>query len=167
MARFTKEERQQIVKDFAIRHNGQYNAALFLQEVREKGIEHPAFEWFAWDKDKAFDAYQLEQARDFASDLKVIFQVEEIGRNKTVKVKQVSMPMVISPVGGRHDGGGYFLTDPQDPAHRAEHRKQAALALRAWFNRYQAALIESGGSPEGIEKAIAALESSAASRNAA
>lgn len=158
MSRFTKEMRQEIVRDFAVRHNGTFNPNLFLEEVRREGKKHPAYEWFEWDREKAYHAYQIEQARDFARDLRVTFKVEEIGRNKTVRVREAPMPLVLSPVEGRKDGGGYYLVDPDDPSHMAEHCRQAMIALRAWFNRYQAALLHAGGSPKAIQEALALLE---------
>ena len=33
--RITKATRQKIVREFALRHNGQFNPALFFEEVRE------------------------------------------------------------------------------------------------------------------------------------
>jgi hypothetical protein len=34
---FSKSIRQRIVREFAVRHNGQYNPSLFLEEVRQRG----------------------------------------------------------------------------------------------------------------------------------
>lgn len=166
MARFTKQLRQQIVEEFSIRHNGHFNPTLFLEEVRSKGPRHPAYEWFEWDQDKAALAYQIEQARDFARDLRVSFRVEEVGRGRTVSVREAEMPMVLSPMAGRRDGGGYYLVDPENPEHAAEHCRQAAVALRAWFRRYQSALVHANGSSAAIEKAIKALEAASPSEDA-
>lgn len=131
MTRFTKELRQQIVEDFSRRHNGQYDPSLFLKEVKEIGESHPAYGWFEWNTEKAVQEYQLWQARSFAKDLRINFTVEEVGRGGAVTVKTSEMPMVISPSAGRKNGGGYVLTDPNDPAHQAEHCHQAAAALRS------------------------------------
>lgn len=157
MANFTKALRQKIVRDFAIKHNGHFNPRLFLQEVREVGPGHPAYEWFEWDDACAAHTHRVEQAREFARDLRVTFEVEEIGRGRSITVRQVTMPMVISPVSGRKDGGGYFLSDPDDDSHMAEHCRQAATALEAWLERYQAAVISAGmplGTVEGIAKRL-------------
>lgn len=145
MMRFTKELRQQIVEDFARRHNGVFNPTLFVEEVRATGADHPAHEWFEWDRDRAALAYQVEQAREFARGLRVTFTVEEIGRKSAVVVREERMPLVISPVAGRRDGGGYFLANPEDPEHMAEHCRQAATALRSWMERYGGALAHAGG----------------------
>lgn len=161
MARFTKELRQQIVREFAIRHNGQFNAALFLAEVRATGPDHPAYEWFTWDDQEAADQHRTWQAREFANGLKVTFTVETIGRDRAFTIKEASAPMVISPVAGRHQGGGYWLTDPDNPEHMAEHCRQAATSLRTWLRRYEAALIHAGGKPDTVNRLIGALEKAA------
>lgn len=160
MARFTKALRQQIVEEFSRRHNGRYNPSLFVAEVQRKGPEHPAYEWFEWDRNKAALAYQVEQARDFARDLRVVFQVEEVGRSKPIRVA-TAMPMVLSPIADRSHGGGYVLTDPDDPAHMAEHCRQAAQALRSWFGRYEAALRHAGANHEAINLMVQQLEAAA------
>ena len=158
MSKFTKELRQKIVEEFSRRHNGQYDPALFLKEVREKGKKHPAYEWFEWDQDKAANEHNLWQARCFAKDLRVKFEVQEVGRSGAVSVRATEMPMVISPSGGRKSGGGYVLVDPNDPAHQAEHCHQAAAALRSWLSRYQAALIHAGYGVKMVEQVAESLE---------
>lgn len=159
MSRFTKALRQEIVREFAIRHNGTYNPSLFLEEVRNQGKKHPAFEWFEWDRDKAALAYQVEQARDFARDLRVTFKVTEInGGKRKVKVRESTMPLVLSPLEGRKDGGGYLLVDPDDPAYLDEHCRQAAQSLRAWMSRYASAVKHVGSDMKQLEKLAATLE---------
>lgn len=157
MAKFTKALRQEIIRDFATRHNGFYNPLLFLEEVRASGPEHPAYEWFEWNDDRAAQEHRLWQAREFARDLKVSFTVQEIGRNKAIKVREVSMPLALSPVEGRHKGGGYFVSDPDNPEHLEELARQAATALESWLRRYEAALLHAGGSKDAIEQQIQLL----------
>lgn len=164
---FSKEERQQIVEDFARRHNGQYDPALFLKEVKESGKDHPAYSWFEWNSKKAANEYNLWQARAFAKDLRINFTVEEVRRSGTVAIKTTEMPMVLSPVNGRKDGGGYVLTNPDDPAHMAEHCRQAGAALRSWLKRYEAALIHAGTSPKLVEQIAQILEDVKAPESAA
>jgi hypothetical protein len=163
MSKFTKALRQQIVRDFSIRHNGQFNPALFVEEVRKTGPSHPAHEWFEWDAKKAALQYQIEQAREFARDLRVVFTVEEIGRNKAVVVRERVMPLVLSPIDRRDKGGGYVLTDPENPEHMAEHCRQAASALDAWLGRYSAAVDHAGGSAAAIQKQVNTLRLAGAS----
>jgi hypothetical protein len=167
MARFTKELRQEIVMEFAIRHNGQFDAALFFKEVEAEGSDHRAHEWFTWDASKAALEHHLWQAREFAVGLKVIFTVEHIGRNKKVTLRQVTMPLVFSPRQGQRSGGGYVLTDPDSPEQVAELCRQAAVALRSWHARYNGALAKAGGSVANIETAIAVLEKAAPQAEAA
>lgn len=158
MSKFTKELRQQIVEEFSRRHNGQYDPALFFKEVKETGETHPAYEWFEWDGKKAANEYRLWQARSFAKDLRISFTVEDVGTSGKVTVTTSEMPMVLSPANGRKNGGGYVLTDPNDPAHQAEHCHQAAAALRSWLNRYQAALVHAGYGTKLIEQLAEAME---------
>jgi len=155
----SKLTRQRIVKEFAVRHNGHYNAALFLDEVRKTGKKHPAYEWFEWDADKAAQAHQLEQARAFARDLRVTFTVTEIsGGKRRVRVRESTMPMVISPIRGRQDGGGYVLVDPKDQGHVDEHCRQAAMGLRAWLGRYADAVKAVGYDLSSLERLASELE---------
>lgn len=158
MSKFTKDLRQEIVTEFAKRHNGIYNPVVFLREVREKGVNHPAHDWFKWDDEDAAGEYRLWQARCFAKDLRISFEVEEVGRSGAVKIKTQTMPMVLSPTEGRKDGGGYVLTDPSNGDHQAEHCRQAASALRAWFRRYGSALTHAGIAEKSVDQMIAALD---------
>lgn len=158
MSRFTKDERQQIVREFAIRHNGTFNPALFLEEVRTTGETHAAYEWFEWDQDKAAQQYQLTQAREFARDLRVTFRVEEVTGRKPVKVREAPMPMVISPMASRKTGGGYLLFEPDDETLMMEHCAQASTALRGWRSRYEACMLKAGVSLDRIDTIIAALD---------
>lgn len=168
MSRFTKALRQRIVREFAVRHNGTYNPTLFVEEVRRVGPSHPAYEWFEWDASKAAAAYQVEQARDFARDLRVTFKVEVVnGGRRSVKVRETAMPLVISPMEGRKHGGGYLLVDPDNPAFIAEHCGQAAGALRSWLSRYRSALDHINVKPDTVSDLIAALEAEAPSADKA
>lgn len=154
---FTKEQRQQIIKDFAVRHNGNYNPALFLQEVETVGEDHPAHDWFEWDTDEAARQHRIWQAREFAAGLRVKFSVQELVRGK-VSVREVEMPFALSPVGDRAKGGGYFVSDNENPEHMVELCRQAATALQGWLRRYQAALVHAGGSVAAIDRQLALLE---------
>jgi hypothetical protein len=158
MARFTKELRQEIIREFAVRHNGHFNPALFVEEVRTAGADHPAYEWFEWDKDKAAAAHLVWQAREFATGLRVSFTVEAVGRKGAVSVREVSMPFAMSPVDQRKLGGGYVVSDPNDPAHMVELCRQAVTDLDRWLRRYEAALAHAGGSPAVVERQLRLLE---------
>lgn len=162
MARFTKELRQKIVREFCTRRNADFDAKLFEQEVRETGPSHPAYEWFEWDESKAASEFRVWQAREFVKDLRIVFTVEEVGRSGTIQVREVEAPMLVSPLSGRARGGGYFLTTPDDPAHMAELCRQAATDLERWLRRYEAAVWHSGGSVAPIERQLKALQKSSA-----
>lgn len=158
MARFTKQTRQEIIREFCLRRNADFDARLFEQEVRETGPSHPAYEWFEWNRDKAASEFRIWQARQFANGLRVSFKVEEIGRNGQIRVRQVDVPLVISPIEGRRSGGGYVITDPENKDHMAELCKQAAADLDRWLRRYQAAVLHVGGSVNVIERQLKLLE---------
>lgn len=158
MRKFTKALRQQIVREFAVRHNGQYNPHLFVEEVRAQGENHPAHAWFQWDRDKAAGEYWLWQAREFASGLTVSFKIEEIGKNRKITIREIEAPLVQSPMDGRRDGGGYELFDPENPEHMTELCRQAAVSLTTWFTRYRGAIQHAGGSVGSVEKLLKLLQ---------
>lgn len=168
MSRFTKALRQKIVTDFASRHGGHYDPSAFVEEVRRTGASHLAHSWFEWDASKAAHSYQVNQARDFARDLKVSFKVEVVnGGRRSIQVRETAMPLVLSPLEGRKSGGGYLLVDPDDPAFMHEHVQQAALALRSWLSRYSAALEHVHQSRDTLDAIVTLLESQRPNRAAA
>ena len=139
MARYTVADRQEIVEEFARRHNGLFDAALFLAEVRAIGPNHRGHAWFEWSDEEAAHEHRLWQARQFAHGLRVHFEVVTVGRSGPITVN-VSAPLVISPMASRLTGGGYYVTNPADEAHMRELAHQAATALRAWLDRYGSCL---------------------------
>lgn len=155
---FTKEFRQRVIREFAVRHNGTFNPALFLQEVERTGSEHEAYEWFEWDDATAARSHRLRQAREFARDLKITFTVESVGRGNAISVRQAEAPFAVSPQMDRQKGGGYVLTDPTSPAHMAEIGRQAITDLQAWARRYDAVLARAGVTPTQIERITSALD---------
>jgi len=157
MARFTKEKRQEIISDFAALHNGLFNAATFVETVEKAGRDHPAYDWFTWDQERAASEYRVWQAREFARGLRVRYSVEEIRRDK-IRVSVRAMPFVISPVESRREGGGYYVADHTRPEHMSEYCRQAAVALRTWLHRYGAAAAHAGGSRRAVERLISQLE---------
>lgn len=155
---FTKEQRQEIIREFAVRHNGNFNPRLFLNEVERLGESHPAHSWFEWDAETAAEQHRLWQAREFANGLRVTFSIEEVGANKAISVREVSMPFALSPVQQRDAGGGYIVSDPNNPEHMAELCRQAATDLRRWIRRYEAALVHAKGSARVMQKQLALLD---------
>jgi len=149
VTRFSKELRQQIVRDFAQRNGGIFDAAAFLGEVNQVGESHSAHAWFEWDDTRAARNHRLDQARDFAQGLRVRFEVKTMDRG-SVKVVSTTVPLVLSPVRNRNAGGGYHLTDPNDPAHLAELSRQAAQQLRWFAERFQAAIEFAGADKSAL-----------------
>jgi hypothetical protein len=158
MARFSKTLRQKIIEEFAKRHGGRYDAAQFLDEVQATGPEHAAYAWFEWDQDKAATQFRIEQAREFARDLRVTFTIEEVTVGRSVKISR-TMPLALSPLSGRAAGGGYVVADQANPVpHMAEHCHQGAVTLRAWYSRYGSAMSHAGADRGALEGIISALE---------
>jgi len=166
MARYTKELRQQLVREFAERNGGWFDPAAFLIEVQNAGSEHPAYEWFQWDNEKAALEFRLDQARDFARGLVVRFEVEEVYRGK-MRIAERSAPLILSPLGKRRDGGGYFFTDPNSAEHMEELRKQAAQSLRWFISRYEAVLTHVGVGIAPLERIQIALDADMEHKEAA
>lgn len=163
MARFSKALRERIVRDFTARHNGRFDPAVFVEEVREAGPSHEAHEWFEWNDVEAAHQYRVEQARAFVQGIRVSFTVEEVSRGR-VTVQERSFPLALSPLGDRRSGGGYIVTDPDDPDCMAELCSQAARDLEAWLGRYSVALVYAGVSVPAIERHVGVLKSSASGR---
>lgn len=159
--RFTKEIRQQIIEDFAKRHSGTYDPEVFVREVKKQGERHPAFDWFTWSDEEAANEHRLWQARVFASGLVVKFKIEEVGRKGAIRIIESEMPLLLSEMEGRREGGGYTLVDPHNPVHLAMLAGEGSVALRSWLRRYSAALRVAGIPERVIEHAAEALERAA------
>lgn len=151
MARFSKALRERIVREFTARHNGRFDPAVFVEEVREAGPTHEAHAWFQWDDEAAAEQYRIEQARSFIQGIRVSFNVENVVRGR-VTVREQMVPLALSPLSGRREGGGYVVNDPKNPDHMSELCSQAARDLEAWLRRYRAALEYVGGSPVAVER---------------
>lgn len=156
--RFSKERRQEIIQDFCRRRNTDFDARLFEKEVREQGKKHPAWAWFQWDDGKAAGEHRIWQARQFAIGLRISFTVETVGREGPVMVREVKAPLLISPGGGRHAGGGYVLTDLSKPDHMAELCRQAGDDLNWWLRRYEGAAAHVGIDIDGIRQHVMLLQ---------
>lgn len=162
----TKQQRQEIIREFAVRHNGYFNPKLFFDEVKSAGESHDAYEWFEWDRDKGWLEHNYWRSREFANGLQVKFSIEVIGRSK-IEVREISMPFALSPTEDRKSGGGYIVSDPNDKEHLIELCNQAAADLSRWLRRYQAAVIHAGGSIAAIEKQLRLLEAVTPQQDAA
>ena len=162
MARFTKKQRQQIVEDFCARHGQRYDPNLFVEEVRQTGPEHPAYDWFTWDDSEAAGRWRRQEARQFVSDLRITWSVEEVGHDRSIQVTHYQVPAAISPPEQRDDAA-HNLFGLDKPTSWEDYRATGLRELRGWLNRYRAALIYFGGSPAAIEAQIELLEAARAS----
>lgn len=146
--RYTKELRQEILDEFVSRHN-EFDAAVFVEEVQQRGEAHPAYAWFEWDDTVAAREHRLWQSRSFAQGLKVKFEVHTVERSVSgVTVREADAPAFVSPLATRNDGGGYFKTDLNNEDHVDELLKQARQSLDAWLRRYGGVYEAVGGSQE-------------------
>lgn len=157
MKRFTKEERERIARDFAQRNGGRFEPAAFVAEVQKTGKSHPAYEWFEWDVQKAAQNWWIDQAREFVSDLRIVFSVQDVTPGK-YKV-QSEYPMFISPLANRRDGGGYNEVDPDSRDDLVEIARQASRDLTSWLGRYRSALERLGHSTRLIDQALTKINS--------
>lgn len=107
--------------------------------------DHEAYPWF-YGKDDATAAreYRIQMARQMASGLRITVRSEEPGAGGVVRIVERSYPALISPIAGRRTGGGYQPFDPSDPAAQAELRRQGAVALVSWVERYAGAFEAAG-----------------------
>ncbi len=151
------DDRQEIIRDFAQRNDGIYHPASFVEEVEKAGDDHPAHEWFEWDDGIAAQHHRTWQARMFAVGLRVQWTPIEDIAHKDVKVHW--LPFALSPVNDRADGGGYQITDPDNPEHMRELCRQAVTDLERWVNRYGPSLIYAGGSVAYLNKTLKQLRS--------
>lgn len=156
--RFTKQQRAEIIREFASRHGGRYDAALFVDEVEEKGEAHPAYEWFTWDDSEAANQYRIWQARVFANGIRVKFEVQEVRRSGPMTIRTMEAPFAISPMESRPAGGGYVIVDLKKTGHVDELCRQAADDLAGWLRRYGAALERIGETDRELKRLIARLE---------
>ncbi len=158
MAAFTRALRQKIIEDFARSNNGWFDPSQFFAHVEKTGPEHPAYEWFEWDRDKAWHQRNVDLARDFARGLTVQFEVRT-GEPQAFTLAKRSAPFLLSPIGKRSGGGGYHMTDPNDPEHIAELGRQAAASLAWLMRRYAVPLAAVGADLNGLENLRADLSS--------
>jgi hypothetical protein len=153
--RLSKQEREAILRDYCARNGGRYDARAFASEVRATGKSHPAAGWFEWDFGKAAEEWWVEQARQFAQGIKIVYEVQSI--DSKVGPVTVEYPALISPLESRNSGGGYIAVDPDDPSHLNEMARQAAKDLESWLFRYRHTAERFGVKADQFEKAVRRL----------
>ena len=165
--RLLRKQRAEIIKDFCQRHGGVYNPHSFVEEVRSTGPDHPAYDFFEWDDNKAASEHRTRQARMFVQGLKLVFQIEHQTPTGRIKIQERDVPLLLSPSSTRQDGMGYYMFDPDDPDHLEELRRQAVVDLKAWLVRYSVALDAAGLTALPLERILSVLESRPVSQQAA
>jgi hypothetical protein len=120
--------------------------------------EHEAFEWFYGKSDaETAREHRIWMARRMANGLRITAEVSTApGKGQVVSVSVREFPAYLSPVASRRDGGGYQPFDPNDAAAMAELRRQGAVAMRSWLNRYGGAF--AGENLRALEKIAAQAE---------
>ena len=99
--------------------------------------DHEAYEWFFGQTDaEAAREYRVAMARRMANGLRITAEVSTPGKGQVVSVSLREFPAFVSPVASRRAGGGYEPFDPKDAGSLAELRRQGAVAMRSWLNRY-------------------------------
>lgn len=147
----TREQRQEYVEDYCLRHGGVYDPAGFFDEVAADP-NHGAREWFNFNVKSAAREHNIWLGRAFANGLRIKYTIREMSRSGKLVVRVTTGPLVQSPLDRRRHGGGYVLLDPDDPEHIAEMARQAALSLAAFRDRYELAVRKAGGSLAPIER---------------
>lgn len=138
MAGFPKSERQRIIDDYlAATGKNMFVAAEFVDWLQDYP-DHEAFPiFFSKDDHSAAREYRIGLARRMASGLRIVARVSTAPTEaQVVSLTVREFPAYHSPMGGRRSGGGYVRTDPDDPAHIAELRRQGLVSLKAWLCRY-------------------------------
>lgn len=151
--RLSRLERTEIAQAWIAEHGGVFDPAAFIRHVAETGEDHPAYSWFTWNDKVAADAYRLDEARAFVSDLRISFKVETIEFGP-FRVRTIETPLLVSPMDSRANGGGYIAVDKTTlPALATE----GATALGAFIRRYRGVLVVAGCDPEQLEDMRASL----------
>ena len=136
---FTSKDRQRIIDGYLSQSGrNMFVPSEFIDWLADEP-EHEAYEWFfATDDATAAREHRIAMARRMANGLRITAKIQEA----TASVVQIAVreyPAFVSPVASRKSGGGYAPFDPQDGAAMKELRRQGAVALQSWLNRYRGA----------------------------
>ncbi|CAB4167206.1 hypothetical protein UFOVP858_19 [uncultured Caudovirales phage] len=154
MSGFPTKERQRIVDEY-LQATGRnmFVPGEFVDWLKGQP-KHEAYPWFYGMTDgDAARQWRIDLARRMASGLRIVVRDEE-PETSTIVVREY--PAFVSPVDGRKDGGGYAPFDPRSEIDQAELRRQAAVSLTSWLNRYR-------GCAENIGVDVSPLEEIAVS----
>lgn len=139
---FTSKDRQRIIDGYLSQSGrNMFVPAEFIDWLAGEP-EHEAYEWFyGMDDATAAREHRIAMARRMASGLRITSSVEE-SKSSVVQISVREYPAFVSPVASRRSGGGYAPFDPEDSADMAELRRQGAVALQSWLNRYRGAFAD-------------------------
>lgn len=158
MAGFAKAERQRVI-DAYLNETGRnmFVPREFLAWLKGQP-DHEAYPvFFSLSDEQAAHNYRVERVRQWVAGLRVTVNItsttHHIGK---VTIGEYKLPGMVSPMGGRKSGGGY-LTASDDPAMIYELRRQAAVALESWLERFGGVLALAGGSEAPIKEIVGLL----------
>ena len=155
MGYFAKKDRQRIVDGY-LQETGRnmFVPGEFVDWLADQP-EHEAYEWFyALEDGEAARQYRIDLARRMASGLRVVISDTD-AVTSTIVVREY--PAYVSPVAARKMGGGYAPFDPRSEIDQAELRRQAAVSLTSWLNRFRGCAENVGMDMEPLERVAAAL----------
>jgi len=151
MAGFPKKERQRIIDEYlAATGRNMFHPAEFIDWLKDQP-EHEAYEWFYGMEDEhAARQWRIQLARQMASGLRIVVKHTEPTQQKINLVVR-EYPAFVSPASNRKNGGGYEAFDPDNEQAQQELRRQAAVGLASWLNRYRGCAENIGVDVSSIE----------------
>lgn len=157
---FKKADRQRIIDEYLAASGANiFIPGDFIDWLsgRPDHVAYPLF--YGMDDEAAAREHRITLARQMANGLRITAQVSTAPHKASVvQVAVREFPALVSPISGRKDGGGYLAFDPNDVAHAAELRRQAATALRGWLARYRGVVEMGGLDVSPIEEIAAQIE---------
>lgn len=134
----SRAEKQRVIDEYlAATGANSFVPGEFIDWLSSKP-KHPIYPVFFGLSDReCAREHRIELARKFVFGLRIQVKTE-VKTSKVTRVKVLDYPAFISPLDGRKGGGGYIPFDPKDPSAIDELRRQGAMAMQSWLNRYRA-----------------------------
>ena len=158
---FKKEYRERIIQEY-LNASGKnaFVPSEFLDWLKDRPDHECHKLFFGMSEADAAMAQRENLVRQWVSGLriKVIADIPEHQQVNGIKVREIKLPMMISPTASRRDGGGYMHTDPTDEGHIIELVSQGARALSSWAERYEGAASILGVDLSKVKLTIAEME---------
>lgn len=160
MAGFTEKDRQRIIDGYLAESGANLFVPADFVDWLADHPEHEAYEWFFGQGDQAAAReHRILMARQMANGLRITANVSTApAKGQVVSVTVREFPAFVSPVAGRHQGGGYQAFDVNDPGIVAELRRQGAVALLGWLSRYRGVMELTGVDLAPIEQIAASID---------